>query len=57
VTGTFFHEQTPASLADAVRGFDEAAFDPMAIRAHAERFDTNLFKKRMQSFIEEEMKS
>jgi glycosyltransferase involved in cell wall biosynthesis len=56
VTGTFFHEQTPASLVDAVRRFDGAAFDPMAIRAHAERFDVSVFKSRLHTFIEEELR-
>jgi glycosyltransferase involved in cell wall biosynthesis len=57
VTGTFFHEQTPESLASAVRRFDGAAFDPAAIRAHAEQFDVSVFKSRLQAFIEEELRS
>ncbi len=57
VTGTFFREQTPESLADAVRRLDDAAFDPLAIRAHAEQFDATLFKSRLQAFIEEELRN
>jgi glycosyltransferase involved in cell wall biosynthesis len=52
-TGVFFHEQTPAALAAAVRCFDEQSFSPATIRAHAERFDVRVFKARMQAFIEE----
>ncbi len=55
ITGTFFHEQTPESLADAVRRFDAAAYDPMAIRAHAEQFDIAVFRSRMRALIQEQM--
>ncbi len=51
VTGTFFHEQTPASLADAVRRFDDTTFDPATIRAHAERFDRRVFQEKLSAFI------
>jgi glycosyltransferase involved in cell wall biosynthesis len=53
VTGTFFHEQTPESLADAVRRFDGLAFDPATIREHARRFDVQVFKARMEALIRE----
>jgi glycosyltransferase involved in cell wall biosynthesis len=56
ITGTFFHEQTAESLADAVRRFDAAGFDPAAIRAHAEQFDVRVFKSKMRAFIEEQMR-
>jgi glycosyltransferase involved in cell wall biosynthesis len=55
VTGTFFHEQTPEALIAAVRRFDEAAFDPAAIRSHAAQFDVAVFKARMQAFIRQVM--
>lgn len=55
VTGTFFHEQTPASLADAVRRFDASAYNPAVIRAHAEQFDVGVFKAKMRTFIQEQM--
>jgi glycosyltransferase involved in cell wall biosynthesis len=57
VTGTFFYEQTPESLAQAVRRFDESAFDPGAIRAHAEKFDVSVFKSQLRAFIEKELES
>jgi glycosyltransferase involved in cell wall biosynthesis len=56
ITGTFFHEQTAESLADAVRRFDAAAFDPAAIRAHAEQFDVSVFKSKMKAFVQEQMR-
>jgi glycosyltransferase involved in cell wall biosynthesis len=55
VTGTFFHEQTSESLADAIHRFDESAFDPAAIRAHAQRFDARVFKSRIKAFVQEQM--
>lgn len=54
-TGTFFHEQTPSSLADVVSRFDAAAFTPSDIRAHAEQFDTRVFKSKLMSVIREHM--
>jgi glycosyltransferase involved in cell wall biosynthesis len=52
VTGSFFHEQTPGSLARAVREFDGSAFDPAFIRAHAEQYDVSVFKARMRAFVD-----
>jgi glycosyltransferase involved in cell wall biosynthesis len=57
VTGTFFHEQTPESLAATVRRFDDMAFDPAVIRSHAERFDVEQFKSQLQTFVEGYMRS
>ena len=57
VTGTFFHEQTPEALADAVSRFDDAVYDPEAIRAHAEQFDTDVFKKEVQMFVRERVRN
>jgi glycosyltransferase involved in cell wall biosynthesis len=55
VTGTFFYEQTPGSLADTVLRFDDRAFDPVAIQTHAQRFDVHVFESRMRAFIQEQM--
>jgi glycosyltransferase involved in cell wall biosynthesis len=53
VTGTFFHEQTPESLATAVRQFDHAALDPAVIRSHVHQFDRTVFKERLQAIVGE----
>jgi len=53
--GAFFYEQTPESLADSLRRFDDRAFDPVAIRAHAQQFDAQVFESRLQAFIREQM--
>jgi glycosyltransferase involved in cell wall biosynthesis len=54
-TGLFFDQQTPQSLAEAIRRFDDSAFDPVRIRAHAERFDARLFRSRLRALVENEM--
>ena len=55
VTGSFFREQTAEALTDLVSGFNENGFDPPAIRAHAERFDTQVFKSRLMAVISQQM--
>ncbi len=51
LTGLFFHEPTAHSLTDAVRRFDDDHFNPAAIREFALRFDTQVFKHKLQTFI------
>jgi glycosyltransferase involved in cell wall biosynthesis len=51
VTGLFFTEQTADSLVDAVRRFDDTAFDPDVIRAHAERFDERVFRDDLRNVV------
>ena len=51
-TGLFFHEQTPDSLADAIRRLDSTDFDPAAIRRNAERFSVARFKRELRAFVE-----
>jgi len=53
VSGLFFHEPRPASLAETVRCFDDDHFDPAAIRQFALQFDTQVFKHKLGMFIEE----
>jgi glycosyltransferase involved in cell wall biosynthesis len=52
-SGLLFHEQTPDSLADAVRRLDSSDFDPAAIRRNAERFSALRFKEELRAFVEE----
>jgi len=53
VTGTFFCEQSPEALAAAVKKFDSLEFDPKKIRKHAEKFDVEVFKRKIKNFVEE----
>jgi glycosyltransferase involved in cell wall biosynthesis len=52
VTGCFFHEQTAASLAEAVLRLDEMTLDRATIQAHAEQFDVSAFKAGMWEFLQ-----
>ncbi len=52
-TGVFFYQQTSNALADAVASFRAGAFDPLAIRRHAETFDTAQFAQKMLAFLGE----
>ncbi|NTX14132.1 glycosyltransferase family 4 protein [Myxococcus llanfairpwllgwyngyllgogerychwyrndrobwllllantysiliogogogochensis] len=53
-TGLFFSEQTPASLADAVRRFEtwEVGFRAEDARSQAERFGRAVFQRAMLSEVE-----
>jgi len=55
VTGAFFHQQTPEALIEAIEKFDDGAYDPAAIRRHAQRFDKKVFKRRLGEFVEEKL--
>ncbi len=50
-TGLFFHESTPESLVEAVQRFNEASFDPAAIREHALHFDRAVFQQKFADFV------
>ncbi|MEK7275836.1 MAG: glycosyltransferase, partial [Chloroflexota bacterium] len=50
-TGHLFHEQTADSLADVLRQFDPARFDPASIRAFALKFDRKVFEKQLRDFV------
>ncbi len=51
VTGEFFHEPTAQSLANAVRAFDDKKYEPQAIRKHAEKFGTSVFKEKLGGLV------
>jgi glycosyltransferase involved in cell wall biosynthesis len=50
-TGTLFFQQTADALADAVRRLESLAPDPSRIRANARRFDSAVFRAKLQDFI------
>ena len=52
-TGVFFDEQTPEALAEAIRRFDRARFDPADCRAQAERFAPAEFDRALCTFVED----
>jgi glycosyltransferase involved in cell wall biosynthesis len=54
-TGVFFDEQTPESLAEALRKLRRLPFDPKSIRAHAEQFDRSVFKRKLARYVDEKL--
>lgn len=52
VTGVLFYEQSVLSLIDAVKRFEESAFDPHEIRKNAERFSCERFQNEFKLFVE-----
>lgn len=56
VTGTFFHEQTPASLHAAVHRAALIKFNPAEIRTHALRFSRSNFKQKIRRSIEDKVR-
>ena len=51
-TGEFFGEQSAATLVDALRAFDPEGYDPAAIRAHAEAWETPRFQRGILAQLE-----
>ena len=54
VTGLHFAEQTTTAICDAVERFEaiEASFEPLEIRAHAQRFSTQRFRREFKDFVD-----
>jgi glycosyltransferase involved in cell wall biosynthesis len=50
-TGVLFYEQTTEALLEGVRRSQRISWDPHTIRAHAQQFDRNVFKTRLQQYI------
>jgi glycosyltransferase involved in cell wall biosynthesis len=51
ITGAFFDEQTPESLADVIERFEKMEWSPETLRLHAERFSTPVFQERLLEFL------
>jgi len=55
-TAVFFNDQTVDSLIDAIEKCEHLEFDPAFIRAHAEKFDEQVFINEFKRFVEEKYK-
>jgi len=51
LTGMFFDKQTPEDLASCIEEFERHSWSPLALRAHAEGFRTEVFQDRMRTFL------
>lgn len=48
VTGEFFQDTIPASLADGIRRMREKTYDMEAIKSHAKKFSKNIFEEAIR---------
>jgi glycosyltransferase involved in cell wall biosynthesis len=51
VTGLFFDQQTPESLADAIDLFERQDWSRQILRRHAESFSVEVFQDRFRAFL------
>ncbi|HTF81605.1 MAG TPA: glycosyltransferase, partial [Cytophagales bacterium] len=51
-TGAFFQEHTVKSIVEAVTNFEKMDFNYEHIRLHAEKFDNEIFKLKLKTFID-----
>jgi glycosyltransferase involved in cell wall biosynthesis len=51
ITGSFFEEQTPESLGDAIESFEKLDWSQDVLRKHAEGFGVPVFHERFRSFL------
>jgi glycosyltransferase involved in cell wall biosynthesis len=52
-TGELFQEMSVDSLVTVMQSFDGSAYDPAAVRAHAEQFDTQVFDRQITGYVEQ----
>jgi glycosyltransferase involved in cell wall biosynthesis len=55
-TGMFFAKQTPQSIIEVIKNFNSDRFDSKEIREHALGFDKEIFKRKIERFVEEKYK-
>lgn len=55
-TGVFFEEQSKESLIEAIKRFEKIKFDKVEIRNHSLQFDEEIFKKKIDNFIQSKYK-
>lgn len=55
-TGILFPDQTPESLMDAVARCEGTEFDADVLRANAERFSVEEFRRQLSAYVEREMR-
>jgi glycosyltransferase involved in cell wall biosynthesis len=56
-TGTFFADPKVESVIDAIKRFDGMSFDASKLRAHAQGFSDEVFRRNMQDFVERALES
>lgn len=56
-TGIFFNKQTKEGLAEAIKRFEKINFNEEEIKAHAQKFSKDNFKKQIREFISKAISS
>jgi len=51
-TAVFFYEQSPVSLIEAVRKFEQLDFDREKLSEHAMKFSVPVFKSSLRRYVE-----
>ena len=54
-TGILFDEQTVDEIVSVVESFNADRVNSAEIRAHAEKFDTSVFKQKMDDFVQQKL--
>jgi glycosyltransferase involved in cell wall biosynthesis len=57
VTGELFYDLHVESLAAVMKDFDASRYNPPAVRAHAEKFDTVIFNQQITAYVEQAWES
>ena len=52
-TGIFFHEKSALALVEAIKRFEKMKFDPSFIRKHALTFGDTVYRRKMESYVDE----
>jgi len=52
VTGEFFKEQTIDSLKSTLQNFNPLKYNPELIRANAQKYDNQVFRRKIREFVE-----
>jgi glycosyltransferase involved in cell wall biosynthesis len=57
ITGTFFFDQTPESLIEAIEKFESHRdrFEPLMIKQHAEKFSAHRFRREFKQFVDQKI--
>ncbi len=56
-TGTFFTEQTVEALMEVLKTFDPAEYKAEEVKAHAERFNEQVFIENIQKYVVDNLKN
>jgi glycosyltransferase involved in cell wall biosynthesis len=56
ITGEFFKDQTVDSLVEALKNFKPEKYDPKTIRDHAMQFDVEIFKEKIKTIVESQIR-